>query len=57
MDNDGSLFSAVFAAVIQIEAHRELEIELNSSALKGTTESVVNRNIDFWSIKGSVAGI
>ena len=57
MNNDRPFLMAILCAVIQIESHRQLEIQLNGSALKWSSKGVINRNVDFWSIEGSVAGI
>jgi hypothetical protein len=57
MNNNGTLFNAVFAIIAQVEPNWQLKVELNSSALMGSSQGVIYSYVNLWSIKSSVAFI
>lgn len=44
-------------AVFQVEAFRELEVELDGRTLEGTTQRVADRNVDLGPVERTVARI
>ena len=52
-----SLFVVVGAAILQVETLRQLEVELDRRALEGSFESILDCDINFWAIEGTIAWI
>lgn len=44
-------------AVLQVEPLRQLEIELDRSALEGTTKGVSDFDIDLGTVKSTISGV
>lgn len=64
MDNNGSrrrfilvLRVVLSRAVLQTEALRQLEVELDSSTLEGTTKGITDGDIDFGAVESTVTWV
>lgn len=53
----GLLFSGIFMLVLQIKSNRLLEIDLDSSALVLSLQSVIDLNVDLWPIECTITVI
>lgn len=53
----GFVYVVVRAAVFEVEALRELEVELNRGALEGTAESVADGDVDLGTVERAVARV
>lgn len=49
--------SSLRTTVLQIETLGELEVELDGSALVGSFEGVLDSDVDFWTVEGTVARV
>ena len=43
--------------VLEVEALRKLEIELDGGALKRTAQGIANGNVDLWPVEGAITGV
>lgn len=60
MDHDRPIdlaFIFVWAAVLEIKALRQLEVELDCSALERAFEGIFNGDVDLGAVECSVAGV
>ena len=57
VDNDGLLLLASLVDERQIEAYRQLKVELDRGALVGATQGVHDGDVNLGSVKGTVAGV
>ena len=55
MQHDGALLGAVGVHVLQIKVERHLEVELDGTALPGTTERVLQVEVDLGAVESAVA--
>lgn len=51
------LVVVIGSPVLQIESFGKLEIELNGSALERAMKSVLNSDVDLWSIESTIARV
>lgn len=51
------LIVVIGSPVLQIESFGKLEIELNGGALERAMKSVLNSDVDLWSIESSIARV
>ena len=49
--HDGALLGAVGVHVLQVKVERHLEVKLNSTALPGTTERVLQVEVDLGAVE------
>jgi hypothetical protein len=57
MDHDRALAGAVLGGVVEIEALRLVEVDLNRRALMASPEGVLDVKVDLRSVEGAVAGV
>ena len=57
VDHDGAVASAIGSDIGEVETLGHGEVGLDCSALPGAVEAVADMEVDFWSVKCSVAGI
>lgn len=55
MQHDGALLGAVGIHVLQVKVERHLEVELDGTALPGTTERILQVEVDLGAVEGAVA--
>lgn len=55
VQHDGALLGAVGVHVLQVKVERHLEIELDGTALPGTTKRVLQVEVDLGAVEGAVA--
>lgn len=55
VQHNGALLGAVGVHVLQVKVERHLEVELNSTALPGTTERILQVEVDLGAVEGAVA--
>lgn len=51
------LVVVIGSPVLQIESFGKLEIELNGGALERAMKSVLNSDVDLWSIESTIARV
>lgn len=57
MNNDGALHLLIIRPVLQVEALRELEVELDRRALVCALQGVANRDVDLGAVERAVARV
>ena len=57
VDHDGAMFGAVGAGVLEVEAFRQVEVELNGRHLPGAAQRVLDLDGDLGSVERGAAGI
>ena len=55
MDHDRTLLFAVFVHIFECKVQRHLKIKLNGSALPGTSQRILQVEVDLRAVKGAVA--
>ena len=43
--------------VLEVEALRKLEIELDGGALERTAQGIANGDVDLWTVEGAITGV
>ena len=51
------LISSTFSLVLQVETNRELEVTLDGTALVGTLHSIVNFDVDLWTVESAISSV
>jgi hypothetical protein len=57
MNNNRTFLLSTVVNIIQIKSNWKLKVELNGCALMCSFESVLNGNVNLWSVEGAVTGI
>ena len=55
MDHVGAVLLAIFADVAEVEAFRQVEVELDSRKLPFPTQCVLDLEVDLWTIERAAA--
>jgi len=51
------LISSTFSLVLQVETNRELEVTLYGTTLVGTLNSIVNFDVDLWTVESAISSV